>query len=283
MDSKLVYTFNADRMKRIIQLLDKEWAQIQAKLPKAIEIKNSLIIISKTSVSFTGGPHSKLDTALVCLKDANEVNCEAVYALGQAYANLACREKHPKAPLEIEACKYGKFYADDAALRLYAAAEHVANFIVAFMHIEQDELKPYKKNEHSSLAATVGKYIIDKKPDDEITSIIQKLINDNNYCNAISYRNEWVHEQPPLIEGLGIIYERKGSWEKKDDGYYELGLRGGDTPDYTVDSLVDMVSSASHAFTKTLSELSDIFITRLKKLGMKFETIKNGSNPSLTK
>ena len=82
-----------------------------------------------------------------------------VYALRKAYENpIWYQEQAPDAPKEIEACRFAKFYADDAALRLYASAEHIANFIIYFLDIPSDQIKLYKKS-NASIASAVGKYL----------------------------------------------------------------------------------------------------------------------------
>ena len=83
------------------------------------------------------------------------------------------------------------------------------------------------------------------------------------------YRNIWVHEQPPLLEDSSIVYKRKARWVKTNSG---VGIFcGGDNAEYSVDSLLDIASSASHAFVSLLSELSDILFVHLKDLGIDFD------------
>ena len=57
-----------------------------------------------------------------------------------------------------------------------------------------------------------------------------------------------------------------------DDNSYHLSFSTGDTPQYTIDYLLDIISSASHVFAHLLSELSDILIDYLKELGIKFDS-----------
>jgi len=252
-----------------MQLSEKQWTEINAKLPKAVEIQSRLLL-PVDLIAAKAGPKRRIEIAVVCLRDASEVACEVVYALGQAHASLVWfREEHLNAPLEAEACFRGKFYADDAVLRLYATAEHVANFIVALLEIDKPALEPYEQK-NASRAHVVGKYMIAEMPTHDITSIIQQLLDEKNWGKAMNYRNFWVHDQPPLIEGVGIVYERKGRWTKTEHGY-ALGIGVGDKPQYTVDSLLEMVSSASHALMKALAALSEILFNRLREIGVEID------------
>jgi len=96
-------------------------------------------------------------------------------------------------------------------LRLYATAEHIANFIVAFLEIEKRKLESFKQT-NVSHARIVGKYLMNEMPSDEITLAVNDLVAGKNWAKAMCYRNIWVHEQPPLIESVAIVYERKGRW-----------------------------------------------------------------------
>jgi hypothetical protein len=153
------------------------------------------------------------------------------------------------------------------ALRLYSAGEHTANFVINFLNISKADFKPYK-DKYTSMQTAVGNYMKKERPADPITSSIDRLLAEPRWYKTIEYRNTWVHKQPPLMEGLGILYSRSNAiW---DGGDRFLG--GGDAPAYSLDSLLDMVTAASHAFVNHLSELSDILLNYLKNtLGMKME------------
>lgn len=115
----------------------------------------------------------------------------------------------------------------------------------------------------------------EKQPTHAITQAIQKLWVQGRWKNTMDYRNTWVHNQPPLIEGLGIVYERKERWEKTEFGAI-LNFDEGDVPKYNVDSLIEMVSVSSHAFVTLLKELADIFFEELERQGVKIK--KNDPN-----
>ena len=228
---------------------------------------------------------STLGVALVCLNDAGQRFYQTRIALHEAFACLSWyREESPKAPLELQAIALGKFYADYAALLLYAIREDIATFITYFLGIDAD-LKQYLIDPQivyklegmkvSSNAAKIGIYMRDKFPDHSITKAILWLHSNRHWKKAIEYRNLWVHEKPPIIYGLGIEYDRESRVEESDDGKKSIGLGGGSKAKYTVDQLLEIVLSATFALAKTLSELVGILICRREEFGEKFDFDNN--------
>lgn len=251
-----------------MQLSDEKLKEIRTKLPDISPLKKCLFI-EPNVVATQMRRRGRLDVAVICFQDAYNVAWEVSHALGQAHSHLAWnREERPDGPAEFEAILLGKFYADDVALRLYAAGEHTANFIANFLDIAEDDLKPHKeKNNLTSRAAIVGTYMGKQMPDHPITAAIKKLRTETNWDETMKYRNKWVHDQPSLMEGMGIIYERKPRATKR-EGYTDVFIGGGDAPTLKVDDLIEMVSSASQAFVEYMFDLLDILITRLEEIGI---------------
>lgn len=249
-----------------MQLSEQRWAEIEAKLPKAVDVQSRLLLRIEF-ISLKSGWNSKLDVATVCLRDASEVACDAVYALRQAYANLIWfREDAPDAPQELNACNFCKFYIDDVALRLYASAEHIRNFVIGFFDIQKPSLKLFGKR-GSSKFDIVSKYLYKEMPSHAMTVAIRELLSNGDWEKVIDYRNTWVHQQPPLIAGLGIVYKRKSRWTNSNNSH-KLGLGGGDKPDITVDELLEGVSSATHSLVNLLAELTNLLYARLNESGI---------------
>lgn len=242
-------------------------------LPQICRIQRKLLLPVE-SVAIKTGPKSTADVALVCLRDASEVGCEVEYALHQVLQHYDDLRLSPQANVE-EICRQRcKFYLDDVALRLYGAAEHTASFIVFFLNIDEGSLRPYQ-DRHVSLAVAVGKYMVNMRPDHEITQALSSLLGEENWLKAICYRNTWVHQQPPLLNGLGIVYNREPRWKKTTQGHYRMGIGLGDKPEYTIDSLLEMIWFASHAFANLLETLSDILIDFLKDLHIRMDDAGN--------
>jgi len=239
-----------------MELSPAQISEIEAKLPKICFIQRKLLLpIDLLAIKL--GPKSTVDISLVNLRDASEVACEVEYALYEAlsyYVRLNGSDNQDK-NLFIQR---SKFYVDDAALRLYAAAEHVANFIQNFLAIESSRLESYKKDNRTSFASTIGNFLISEMPSLEITKAIKDLVSEPNWQKTILYRNRWVHEQPPLLKEMGMAYMRKSRWKKTHDGNYALGIGLGDSADYTLDELIEMVLSAYSKFAVLLEKIANI-------------------------
>ena len=245
-----------------MELSSAQIAEIEAKLPKVCSIQRKLVLpIDLIAAKLP--PESKMDISLVNLRDASEVACEVEYALYEAlsyHVRINGSDENDKY-IFIQRCK---FYLDDAALRLYAAAEHIANFILNFWAIDTRKLEPYRKDKRASLASTVGLFLIAEMPSLEITIFTKELAKDPNWQKTLLYRNRWVHEQPPLIEEMGISYKRKSRWKKTHSGIYALGIGLGDKADLTLEKLLEMILSAYSKFTVFLEKAADIVFDFLK-------------------
>ena len=77
-------------------------------------------------------------------------------------------------PQEMEALWFERFYVDDVAHRLYAAAEDIANTLVFMLDINDEELKAFKDGVTSQQAA-VGHLLLKKYPDLAISESIGAL------------------------------------------------------------------------------------------------------------
>jgi len=170
----------------------------------------------------------------------------------------------------MAAVTLGKFYADDVALRLYAAGEHTANFIVHCVGITEPELQPLKARKNLvSQAGVVGIFMVKERKGHPITEAIKELLDGGIWKKVMDYRNTWVHAQPPLLEGLGIVYARESDAirpaETTESGAAESFLTaGGDKPGMTVDDLIGQVSEASGRFVSYMRRLFDAFQAELE-------------------
>lgn len=253
-------------------LSDERLEEIAAKLPDLNSIKR-VLLLDPDVISMKLGPKSRVPEAIVCLHDALRVADEVRYALHEMLAHLIWYRQDRGEPIEEAAIYFGRFYADDAALRLYAAAEHVANFIVGFLDLDQVDLKRYAKG-RPSLHSVVGHYLMAERPDEPITKAVHHLVQDSNWTKTtIEYRNPWVHEQPPIIAGLGIAWKRGPRWVVTERGHM-LSIKFGDTPSFTVDELTKMVLSANEAFIEMMSRMVDILVEFLAKQGFDLDFTK---------
>jgi hypothetical protein len=242
--------------------LDKETAsKIENELPQLIDLQTSTFHFQPDLISMRFPVNSSVPIASVCLQDAMATLQEARYAVFEALAHMCWHREKLDPPDDFGAAFFGKFYADDAALRLYAAAEHTANAIVNMLEIER-EVRDFKKS-HSlknknvlSLQAIVGSYLVEHHPAHPITRTIIKLKDSGNWKQVRRYRDDWVHNKPPIIEGLGIAYSRRKRLIVKED-WIGVTVGGGDGPQFSVDELVAITKSA-------LNQLSEVVAGSVK-------------------
>ena len=223
-----------------------------------------------------------LSVALVCLDDAYNRFLQARMALCEAFACLIWyREESPKAPLNFEAALTGRFYVDYVGLLLYAAGEDIGAFVTHFLGIKDDirnyleDAEVQKKLERkkiSSNAAKVGLYLKDKFPDHEVTTIICDLHNNQHWQKAITYRNNWVHEQPPIVAEMGVQYARESRGREAEGKGRSISFGGGNPPKYTIDKLLDVMVSATDVFAAALWRLLEIVIRKREEFSKTSET-----------
>ena len=84
-----------------------------------------------------------------------------------------------------------------------------------------------------------------------------KLVWDNYWRKAIQYRNSWVHEKPPIIEGLGIQHNRE-SRIKMEEKRRSFGFGGLSKPDYTIKELFEICTKAIEVGVSVVNDIISI-------------------------
>jgi hypothetical protein len=235
-------------------------------LPSVENLQKTVLQLSPDLISIKLSPGNRIPEAAVCLQDAINVIAEAHYALRKALGNRIEYTKQVDQRDQIAALYFTRFYADDVALRLYAAGEHLAAAIVDMLEINQENLTRYKKT--VSRQAIVGKYLATEKPNHPITVAVLSLAKSPEWEQAIKYRGDWVHNQPPLVKGLGIVYKRGQRWKLSETGNeYTLGFGGGDPPEVSVDDLLKSFHKALVEFITTSNAIVQFYVELLEKRG----------------
>lgn len=249
-------------------------AEVKKKLPRLDEkVYKRIVSLNPVLIAIPGGPKERLSKGIIALKDAVNTGNEVVYALHESMVHLQkYKQGCPDGPAKFKDIFYSKYYVDDAALRIYPAGEHLAEFVIDFMGIDIIELQNVPDGKKKiSKASRLGTYLQKEKQDHDITKLLQKLISNKNWKKAIEYRNKWVHDQPPLLEGMGIQYKRRNRWEKYSSTKYRLHFGGGDKPEYKIDELVETLIKATDAFWKLVSALAQMLFIRLGTIKESFE------------
>jgi hypothetical protein len=254
-------------------LLDESTlSRISQNLPNLRKLRMTVTGLVPDFISINFDPESTAPIAAVCLDDSTLTLSEARYALSECFAHRIWYGEKTEPPNEILAVFLGRFYADDAALRLYSAGEHLANAIVFMLEIGEPRLKQYKKHKISQQSA-VGNFLAREEPHHPITKAVLQLNQSKEWQDTIDYRHKWVHEQPPTVNGLGTVYRREKRWqisEPSEGGQtFMLGIGDGDKPEYSsVDDLIRFIQPALFLFTDTLTAIVQFYIGLLEKRGI---------------
>ncbi len=256
---------------------DKTLEVIARELPNLENIMRTILSLDINTISMRFPPNNLIPVAAVCLNDCKNVVSEAMYAFHESLANKIWYGEKRDPPCEISAIYYSRFYADDVAIRLYSASEHLAKAIVFMLEIEDSSLKKYR-TKNTSLQTAVGKYLMAEKPDHPISAAVKKLIDGGEWDKTIGYRNKLVHEQPPALKGLGITFKRKQRWQTHptvpNSPYLLIGTS--DNHDLTIDDLIGFIKPSLFQFTILLSEVVEFYLDLLSKEKITVNTTQPG-------
>jgi hypothetical protein len=244
--------------------------KIGSELPDVTELRTGTLGLQPDFISMGFPPESRIPIAAVCLQDVTSVLQEVRHALFEALAYILWYRKRNEPPNDHLAAFFGRFYLDDAALRLYAAGEHLAEAIVCMLELDKERLRKYRKtgrpDDQGSQQSAVGKFLKSEMPGHPITTAISVLIDSKEWLPTIKYRDVWVHRKPPIIAGMGISYERRNRLKVSNTGVW-VSFGGGDAPEYTVDQLIALVRPAAIEFTKAVTVVVEYYIRLLQREG----------------
>jgi len=245
--------------------IDKEtYTQADQKLPDIDQLKEQILYLAPDFISINIDPDSYFPVAAACFRDTEITLAETRYALLESLAHKIWYREKTDPPNELNAVFFGRFYADDAALRLYSAAEHLAKAVVYILNIDDNKIKT---NRSGSRFGTIRKILLKEKPKHPITRAIDALYKSKEWKSTVKYRDSWVHQQPPIIKGLGVVYERKRRWKRfETDRTLELG-GGGDKAQYSIDDVLGFICPSLSQFKDTLTTVLGFYIADLNKMG----------------
>ena len=148
-------------------------------------------------------PHeSHIPVASVALADCAYTLYGVRYALHEYLANGIYFRERSDPPNEPLAVIQEVYYLDDAALRLYSAAEHLAAAAAMMLDVTDVDLASFKRRGLSRWAR-VSAFLSDNHSSLSIARAFATLSDDENWKFAIRYRGAWVHNQPPTVHGAG--------------------------------------------------------------------------------
>jgi hypothetical protein len=257
-----------------------DWEKICQEIPDLSNLRNMVLPLSPDIISINLPPESDISEAPAIFYDVLHALEAAVYALGEVFAHQKWYLKKKEPPNEMAAAFFGRYYADDAVLRLYSAGEQYLDVAIKKMlEINKNQLesrkteiqKKYKKEGKDPRKITrleiVGDFLSAQETVYPFTEAITSLTDLKEWKTTVDYRNRWVHEQPPTVAGVRIVYKRGKRWKPLPNGRYALGIGGGDKPEYSVEDLVGFIKPAMFKFTDTLTSVVKFYTELLKDAG----------------
>ena len=122
--------------------IDKETYQnANTDLPTIDALRRQIGFLTPDFISVKFKTDSDFPLAAVCFQDASRTLSESRYALLEAMAHKIWYLEKTVPKDEDNATFFARFYFDDAALRLYSAAEHLAKAVVFILDISDEKLK----------------------------------------------------------------------------------------------------------------------------------------------
>jgi hypothetical protein len=209
-------------------------------------------------------PHASLvPVAAPCFHDTWHALWAAAYALHEALAERIWYSEKRVPPGPMEATFFSRFFADDCALRLYAAGEHLAAAIVYMLEIQEPLLKTSARRV-TSRQARVARFLKKSYPATPVGQVVVTLGKSKDWTAAMKHRNDWVHSQPPPVAGLGVVFRRERRWQTASDGTtWTMPLGAGDPPAITLDSLLATLQGAIRDFAHVLHVVRDEYLADL--------------------
>jgi hypothetical protein len=256
-------------------LTDEEKSSISARLPNLDDLLRLSVYLDAEWISMRFGHEPMIPIAGVCLRNAISVLSMSRFAVYEAYAHQIWYCEHANRDnAELYAVWLGRFFADDAALRLYVVGEYLADAIRIVLRISTDDLEPYREK-YTSHQAVIGNYLDAEMPGHEITKAVVRLRSKPEWKWIRDYRDEWVHEQPPLMAGLGRQFNREPKWKPvKGASVPQTKLSGtseGDPTECTVEELLEKAQNALFAVKDTITSLLEYYAQLVQKEGAGFE------------
>jgi hypothetical protein len=241
---------------------------IDSLLQAVVPLQERTLRLSPDLISLNFPKDSDVPVAAVCFQDSAAVLCEVRLALHEYHAHRMWYREYKTPPDLGVSVMTEKFFLDDAALRIYAAGEHLAEAIRCMFGVSKDALKKYQNRYRcTSEQCAIGKFMEAENPNSSVTQALVTLIGSDDWKKMRDYRDRWVHKQPPTVVGMGIVYNRIRRWkEQPKRGGYVLYLSAGDQPELTIEKLAEFISGAFHALLKVTRACFDEYENLVKKV-----------------
>lgn len=219
-------------------------------------------------ISIKCPPESNIPIAAVCLQDTLNALLQVRIGLNECLQHKIWYREKCNPPNEELAVIFMRFYIEGVVSQLYAAGEHLANAIICMLDLSEHKLEDYRRN-RASQQSILGHYLANEQTHNPITKAVLELATSKEWGKTMAYRNNWVHDQPPTVSGLGPIYKRRRRWEQSEDGKsFKLGLGSGDDAEYSIDDILKFVQTALFQFVDLFDKVVSFYSEIIGKKGI---------------
>lgn len=124
------------------------------------------------------------------------------------------------------------------------------------------------------MQARLARHLRAKRPDDPITVAVIGLGQTEAWQRSIEYRGDWVHDQAPMVEGIGHSFDRNAlRWKPLQNVHgapvgHQLNVGGGDPHSTTIGSILADAIEATAAFLKLAAVVLEEYIALLRGIGV---------------
>jgi len=254
-------------------LIDEQsLADIQAGLESVEDVRLAALTLSPDFLGANFDPEVHIPVAAVCFHDCTELLAQTRYALFECLAHGRYYRTVVEPANPMTATFFERYYLDDAALRLYAAGEHLANAVILMLDLSDVQLAPYRKNNRVSQQAILAEYLKNECAGQNLTDQLTAFGSSADWRFTMNYRNRWVHEQPPTVAGMGIQYRRKLPWTvSKDKTKKFLAFGMGDEPEFQIGDLLPRILAAYRGFVGLVGGTLNEYFRILSEHGIERE------------
>ena len=248
-----------------VALNEEERDRVRAELPDVVTLQKRVVNELQPdaiAIWYMHNAESTVPEAAVCLRDATDVLMQIKHALSELLSFRIWYLERKDPPNEAAADYMAQFYSDDIVLRLYAAVAHLESALIAMMEIDKNSWKSYGKR---GIGKNTLAYLNDRHLRTEITAMWSRLLSSREWNAVRQYRNDWVHGKPPIVKGWGDQFNRGTRWKENGDGVRQLTVRsGGDSPDWRIEQLVNVVKRTVLLVFQTTEDMVDYYLDKIE-------------------
>ncbi len=249
-------------------LPEETYAFISARLPDVRDVFAKAHSFRPDVLSVKFPPTSQAPEASVCFHDCAARLFEIRHALFEHAAHSEYYRRFRQPPDELVAISMERFYLDDAALRMYAAAECLASAVAAMLDVPKAALRAEKRKQRTSHHSALGQYLREHHSQHPLAVAMFDLHNLASWKFTMNYRNEWVHAQPPTIAGKGVVYHRGPRWQLDAAGTpVYLAITTGDVPKLTIEDVANNITAANESLVVAVHRALDAYEAQVTAFG----------------